>query len=112
MVQHLFKYGCISVFRNSLVVVRIIIIIIIETNRQALQNACRQLTGFASPLLFGITIKKGFIQSTANKLKRLFLKIGRFLNAFFSLLFYKRSSLGRVKTFSEKLVNGVEVYRH
>ena len=75
MVEYFFHNGSVTVSRHSLVLVKKVIVVIVESYRQSLENACGQVTGRTAPLFLCIAFKKCFVKLLADKSKRLFLKI-------------------------------------
>ena len=70
-----------SSHRNTLEAVAEVVVVVNEADGQSLDDKCRQVRAFASPLFLGISLNKCLVDILANQQQRLFLEIAWLLNA-------------------------------
>ena len=86
-IQKAFYHLRIAIYRDSLITVIEIIIIVGKTQRQSLYDKCRKLRTFPAPLLLGIPLDQLLIHIRSHQTDRLLLKICRFTDPGFHDLF-------------------------
>ena len=101
----------VAVFWHALETVVEIIVVVIEANRQSLQNRCWQLRGLHSPLLERVTAEKCLIEVIPEECEGLLLKSLGIGDRFVPEIGDEFLSLRRRHAGAEELIDRVEVDR-
>ena len=79
--QHFLYHFCIAIYRNSLITIIKIIIVIGKPQRKPFNNKRRKLSTLPAPLLLGIPLDQLFIYIGSHQTDCLLLQIGRFFDS-------------------------------
>ena len=111
MVKHRRDNRGVAVFRHPLKLVEEVVVVVVETHRQAFEDAGRQFARLAAPLFLRIALEEGLIKRAADEFQRLLLKVLRFGNAAVCLLTDEGARFIRTQRLAEELVDGVQIDR-
>lgn len=109
VIQYLLHNGGVAVLGHALVGMIEVVIVVIESNGQAFENAGGQLGGAAAPLFLGIAFEERFVEFFAHKSQCLLFKVLWFLDAEIGFALNKSLCFFRRKGFAEELVDGQQV---
>ncbi len=110
MVEHRGHECGVSVSRDSLVAMVEVVIVIVEPERQALEDTGWELGRGQTPLLFGVALEEGLVQVSPHHAEGLFLEVLWYWNVFGECTDVVLC-LGGAHGSTEELVHGVEVDR-
>ena len=99
----------VAVFWQALETVVEVVVVVIEANRQSLQNRCWQLRGLHSPLLERVTAEKGLVEVITEECEGLLLKSLGIGDRFVAQIGNEFLGLRRRHAGAEELVDRVEV---
>ncbi len=95
----------VAIGRNALVAFLVVIIVVVEANRESLENRGREFLGMAAPLFDGVSFEKGFVKFTAEHFEGLVLEIFRVGDGLIAEGLDESLRFTGAETFSEKLVD-------
>ncbi len=97
--------------RHALEAMREVVVVVVETNRQALEDARGQLRRVDPPLLDGVGLEERFVEAAAHEAQCLLLEASRRFDGQVGLAFDERPRLGRPQRLAEELIDGEQVDR-
>ena len=111
MVEHGLDDPRVAVFRQRLMDAVVVVVVVVEAHRQALQHLGRQLGRIAAPLLDRVATKEGFVEIAADELQGLLFEIRGLVDAVFGQPGDEVARLLRTEVGAEELVDRMQVDR-